>query len=57
MTRSSKPSEHLPGGSTDAFAFGDQAQVAAGLRQMALMWSLPMRAMMVVMSEVYRPGR
>lgn len=57
MACSTKTTEYLPGGSTDAFAFGDQAQVAAGLRQMTLMWSMPMRAMMIVMSEAYRPGR
>ena len=41
----------------EPFAFSAADGMTAGLQQFALMWSVPFRAFMVVMSEATNPRR
>ncbi|MEL6266989.1 MAG: hypothetical protein AAFR52_15310 [Pseudomonadota bacterium] len=51
MRNSTTRSEGMPEGGSDPFAFPQRDAMMAGANQMALMWTIPLRAMMVVMTE------
>ncbi|MEM6488374.1 MAG: hypothetical protein AAF677_08920 [Pseudomonadota bacterium] len=57
---SNSPARRAPARSlhaaSDPFAFPAQAAMDAATKHFALMWSLPLRTMMVVMSEAVSPS-
>jgi hypothetical protein len=49
--------QHAPSAATEPFRFGASDGFAAGAKGFALMWTLPMRTMMVVLGEAMAPHR
>jgi len=46
-----------PKAQTEPFTFAAGEGFAAGAKSVAMMWSVPLRAMMIVMSEAAAPRR
>ncbi|MGF1553454.1 MAG: hypothetical protein ACFBWO_13295 [Paracoccaceae bacterium] len=56
-TTISTAARNAPSATTEPFRFAAPEGFEAGAKSLALMWTLPMRTMMVVLGEAARPYR